>query len=69
MICWSAWRQGPLGPERRVNVAVLQSVKEEPRQPQKRKTLVLVRVGAFSVALLVLSAVVCFFALHPYTDR
>jgi len=48
---------------------MFQMVNEEPRGPQERKKMVLVKVGVFSVALLVLSAIVCFFAFLPYTNR
>jgi hypothetical protein len=48
---------------------MFQMLNEEPKQPQERKKMVLVKVAAFSVALLVLSAVVCFFAFLPYTNR
>jgi hypothetical protein len=50
-------------------VAMFQMVNEEPRQPQERKKMVLVKVAAFSVALLALSAIVCFFVFLPYTNR
>ncbi len=50
-------------------VAIFQMVNQEPSQPQERKRMVLVRVGAFSVALLVLSAAVCIFAFLPFTGR
>ena len=50
-------------------VAMFQMVNEEPREPQERKKIVLVKVGVFSVALLVLCAIVCFFVFLPYTNR
>jgi len=50
-------------------IAMFQMVNEEPRRPQEWKKMVLVKVGVFSVALLVLSAIVCFFVFLPYTNR
>ena len=47
---------------------MFQMVNEEPRGPQERKKMVLVKVGVFSLALL-LSGIVCFFAFLPYTNR
>lgn len=50
-------------------VAMFQMVNEEPRRPQERRKMVLMKVVVFSVALLLLSAIVCFFAFLPYTNR
>ncbi len=47
---------------------MFQMVNEESTQPRDGK-MMMVRVGAFSVALLVLGAVVYFFAFLPYTNR
>ncbi len=47
---------------------MFQMVNDESTQPQDRKTTI-IRVGAFSLALLVLGAVVYFFAFIPYTNR
>jgi len=47
---------------------MLQMLNEGSTQPQDSKMMI-VKVGAFAVALLVLGAVVYFFAFLPYTNR
>lgn len=47
---------------------MFQMVNEERDQPHDGK-MMMVKVGAFSVALLVLGALVYFFAFLPYANR